>query len=105
MKRFQMGLSALASVLALTVAGGPVWAQAYPAKPIRFVVGPGPDALARAVRSNLPGSAESGLQRANAQMSRRGWKNPCFMEVPDTRSARDSFQENSGECYFPTIPR
>lgn len=38
MKRFQMGLSALASVLALTVAGGPVWAQAYPAKPVRIIV-------------------------------------------------------------------
>ena len=38
MKRFQMGLAALASVLALTVAGSPVWAQVYPAKPVRIIV-------------------------------------------------------------------
>lgn len=38
MKQLQMGLAALASVLALTVAGGPVWAQAYPAKPVRIIV-------------------------------------------------------------------
>ena len=38
MKRLQTGLTALASVLALTVAGGPVWAQAYPAKPVRIIV-------------------------------------------------------------------
>lgn len=38
MKRFQIGLAGLASVLALTIAGGPVWAQAYPAKPVRIIV-------------------------------------------------------------------
>jgi len=38
MKRLQIGLVGLASVLALTVASGPVWAQAYPAKPVRIIV-------------------------------------------------------------------
>ena len=38
MKRFQMGLAALAAVLALTVAGSPVWAQVYPSKPVRIIV-------------------------------------------------------------------
>ena len=38
MKRLQIGLAGLASVLALTVAGSPVWAQAYPAKPVRIIV-------------------------------------------------------------------
>lgn len=38
MKRFQIGLAGLASVLALTIAGGSVWAQAYPAKPVRIIV-------------------------------------------------------------------
>ena len=37
MKRLQIGLAGLASVLALTVAGSPVWAQAYPAKPVRIL--------------------------------------------------------------------
>ena len=38
MKRLQIGLAGLASVLALTVAGSPVWAQVYPAKPVRIIV-------------------------------------------------------------------
>ena len=38
MKRLQIGLAGLASVLALTVAGSPVCAQAYPAKPVRIIV-------------------------------------------------------------------
>ena len=38
MKRLQIGLAGLASVLALAVAGSPVWAQAYPAKPVRIIV-------------------------------------------------------------------
>jgi len=38
MIRLQIGLAGLASVLALTVAGSPVWAQAYPAKPVRIIV-------------------------------------------------------------------
>jgi tripartite-type tricarboxylate transporter receptor subunit TctC len=38
MKRLQIGLAGLASVLALAVAGSPVWAQVYPAKPVRIIV-------------------------------------------------------------------
>ncbi len=38
MKQLQIGLAGLASVLALSVAGGPVWAQAYPVKPVRIIV-------------------------------------------------------------------
>ena len=38
MKRLHMGLAGIASALALSVASGPVWAQAYPAKPVRIIV-------------------------------------------------------------------
>lgn len=37
-QRLQMGLAGLVSALALSVAVGPVWAQAYPAKPVRIIV-------------------------------------------------------------------
>jgi tripartite-type tricarboxylate transporter receptor subunit TctC len=37
-QRLQMGIAGLVSALALTVAAGPVWAQAYPAKPVRIIV-------------------------------------------------------------------
>lgn len=45
----------IAQAAALVLAFGPVAlsAQDYPVKPIRFVVGPGPDALARAVSQKL----------------------------------------------------
>jgi tripartite-type tricarboxylate transporter receptor subunit TctC len=35
------------------IASGHVFAQNYPAKPIRFIVGPGPDALARVIGQKL----------------------------------------------------
>jgi len=35
------------------IAAGDVLAQSYPAKPIRFIVGPGPDALARVIGQKL----------------------------------------------------
>ena len=38
MKRLHMGLAGIASALAMAVATGPVWAQAYPAKPVRIIV-------------------------------------------------------------------
>lgn len=38
MKRLQIGLAGLVSALALSVAAGPVLAQAYPSKPVRIVV-------------------------------------------------------------------
>lgn len=38
MKRLHIGLAGLVSALALGVAAGPVWAQAYPVKPVRIIV-------------------------------------------------------------------
>ena len=35
------------------IAAGDVFAQSYPTKPIRFIVGPGPDALARVIGQKL----------------------------------------------------
>lgn len=37
-QRLQMGLAGFVSAVALTVAAGPVWAQVYPAKPVRIIV-------------------------------------------------------------------
>ena len=42
-----------AAALLLAIVSGASLAQEYPVKPIRFVVGPGPDALARAVSQKL----------------------------------------------------
>jgi len=38
MNRLQIGLAGVVSALALVVASGPAWAQAYPAKPVRIIV-------------------------------------------------------------------
>jgi tripartite-type tricarboxylate transporter receptor subunit TctC len=38
MNRLQIGLAGAVSALALAVASGPAWAQAYPAKPVRIIV-------------------------------------------------------------------
>ncbi len=38
MNRLQIGLAGVVSVLALAVASGPAWAQAYPVKPVRIIV-------------------------------------------------------------------
>ena len=38
MKRLHTGLAAIASALAMAAASGPVWAQAYPSKPVRIIV-------------------------------------------------------------------
>ncbi len=43
-------------MIALTTAAGHSLAQNYPAKPIRFIVGPGPDALARVIGQKLTGA-------------------------------------------------
>src|SRR6266568_4298658 len=40
-------------MFASIAASGNAFAQAYPAKPIRFIVGPGPDALARVIGQKL----------------------------------------------------
>ena len=40
-------------MLAAIAASGSAFAQSYPAKPIRFIVGPGPDALARVIGQKL----------------------------------------------------
>ena len=43
-------IPALSAVLLAPV---PAWAQAYPTRPVRFIVGPGPDVLARIVGQKL----------------------------------------------------
>src|SRR2546423_11169622 len=39
--------------MSAAIASGNTFAQSYPAKPIRFIVGPGPDALARVIGQKL----------------------------------------------------
>lgn len=51
MSIFRLALLALA--VGGTMASGPVYAQNYPVKPIRFIVGPGPDVLARMIGQKL----------------------------------------------------
>jgi tripartite-type tricarboxylate transporter receptor subunit TctC len=50
MKRVFRAASAVLVVLCLSCGA---WAQQYPAKPIRFIVGPGPDVLARLIGQRL----------------------------------------------------
>ena len=40
-------------LLSAAIASGNAFAQSYPAKPIRFIVGPGPDALARVIGQQI----------------------------------------------------
>src|SRR6266404_3781139 len=40
-------------VMSAAIASGNAFAQSYPAKPIRFIVGPGPDALARVIGQQI----------------------------------------------------
>src|SRR6195256_2016767 len=39
--------------MSAAIASGNAFAQSYPAKPIRFIVGPGPDALARVIGQQI----------------------------------------------------
>ena len=40
-------------LLIAAMAAGDAFAQSYPTKPIRFIVGPGPDALARVIGQQI----------------------------------------------------
>ncbi len=54
--RFGLPFVVLASLIGSCAASGAALAQSYPAKPIRFIVGPGPDVLARMIGQKLTDS-------------------------------------------------
>jgi tripartite-type tricarboxylate transporter receptor subunit TctC len=54
MRRRSIGMKTIAAFALLCVAGASVAAeQPYPTKPVRFIIGPGPDALARVIGEKL----------------------------------------------------
>ena len=114
---------------ALAALAGAAGAQEYPAKPIRFIVGPGPDVLARIVGQKLneawglilgsqmhdilPGTAEPlayvfswndevvALNRSAARNHRSGASSPRFGRAPASRLrvATESSHALIGDTY------
>src|SRR6266852_8299848 len=86
-------------IFAPIAASGNAFAQNYPAKPIRFIVGPGPDALARVIGQQITQAwgqpviidqrgGGGGRSRPRRWRRRRPTATRCFSRRERTRSIR-----------------